>query len=148
MRNDSKWIVRESLIVQVCSTSPHLTSSFLSLHLHNVEHFSPPMGPLPKPLPGLSTTAGPAGVSSPQSQIAPPPFPTPGPSTGSALPPMSDQPNSSFLDDLELHAMPPELKKEGPDWFAVFNPKIKRTLDISLVHTLMHATYVRCRCQQ
>ncbi|KAF9023341.1 WD40 repeat-like protein [Hymenopellis radicata] len=106
------------------------------------EHFSPPMGPLSKP--PLVGGPAPGTVSSPQSQIAPPPFPTPGPSTGPALPPMSDQANSSFLDDLDPHTMPPELKKEGPDWFAVFNPKIKRTLDISLVHTLMHATVVCC----
>ncbi len=51
---------------------------------------------------------------------------------------MSDQ-APSFL-DLDIHSIPPELKKEASDWFAVFNPKIERTLDISLVHTLMHAT--------
>ena len=38
--------------------------------------------------------------------------------------------------------MPPELKKEGSDWFAIFNPKVKRVLDVSLVHTLMHERYV------
>jgi glucose repression regulatory protein TUP1 len=38
--------------------------------------------------------------------------------------------------------VPPELKKEGSDWFAIFNPKVKRVLDVSLVHTLMHERYV------
>lgn len=47
-----------------------------------------------------------------------------------------------FLDDLDPHNVPPELKKEGSDWFAVFNPKVKRVLDVSLVHTLMHERYV------
>lgn len=45
---------------------------------------------------------------------------------------------SSFPDDLDPHAVPPEFKKEGSDWFAIFNHKVKRVLDVSLVHTLMH----------
>ena len=46
--------------------------------------------------------------------------------------------NSSFPDDLDIHTGAPELKKEGSDWFAIFNPNVKRVLDVSLVHTLMH----------
>jgi len=38
--------------------------------------------------------------------------------------------------------LPPEFKKEGSDWFATFNPKVKRVLDVSLVHTLPHETLV------
>jgi general transcriptional corepressor TUP1 len=52
------------------------------------------------------------------------------------LAPISE--NSSFLDDLDPLSVPPELKKEGSDWFAIFNPKIKRALDVNLVHTLHH----------
>ena len=48
----------------------------------------------------------------------------------------------SFPDDLDPHNVPAELKKEGSDWFAIFNPKVKRVLDVSLVHTLMHERYV------
>ena len=46
--------------------------------------------------------------------------------------------SSAFPDDLDIHAIPPELKKEGSDWFAIFNPGTKRVLDVSLIHTLMH----------
>ena len=46
--------------------------------------------------------------------------------------------STSFPDDLDIHSVPPELKKEGSDWFAIFNPKVKRVLDVSLLHTLMH----------
>lgn len=66
----------------------------------------------------------------------------PGPPSGSAtdntglLAPISE--NSSFLDDLDPLSVPPELKREGSDWFAIFNPKIKRVLDVNLVHTLHH----------
>lgn len=47
--------------------------------------------------------------------------------------------------DLSVDPMsvPADLKKEGPDWFAIFNPNVgkdgkKRALDVSLQHTLMH----------
>jgi len=52
--------------------------------------------------------------------------------------------NQSFPDDLDIHNVPPDMKKEGSDWFAVFNPnpKVKRVLDVSLVHTLMHERFV------
>jgi len=36
------------------------------------------------------------------------------------------------------------LKKEGSDWFAIFNPKVKRQLDVNLVHNLMHESVVCC----
>jgi len=56
-----------------------------------------------------------------------------------SLAPISE--NSSFLDELDPLSVPPELKKEGSDWFAIFNPKIKRALDVNLVHTLHHERY-------
>ena len=40
--------------------------------------------------------------------------------------------------DFDIHSVPPEHKKEGKDWFAIFNPRATRQLEISLVHTLMH----------
>jgi general transcriptional corepressor TUP1 len=56
-----------------------------------------------------------------------------------SLAPISE--NSSFLDELDPLSVPAELKKEGSDWFAIFNPKIKRVLDVNLVHTLHHERY-------
>jgi len=49
-------------------------------------------------------------------------------------------PNGSFYDDIyqNLGNIPVGLKIEGSDWFAVFNPKVKRVLNINLVHTLYH----------
>ncbi|KAG6900067.1 hypothetical protein C0995_004389 [Termitomyces sp. Mi166 len=57
------------------------------------------------------------------------------------LPPINPTPQSSFPDELNV---PPEFRKEGSDWFAVFNPRVKRSLDISLVHNLVHASVVCC----
>ncbi|KZP08187.1 WD40 repeat-like protein [Athelia psychrophila] len=36
------------------------------------------------------------------------------------------------------------MKKDGSDWFAIFNPKVKRVLDVSLMHTLTHESVVCC----
>ncbi|KAG7089212.1 hypothetical protein E1B28_010914 [Marasmius oreades] len=46
--------------------------------------------------------------------------------------------------NVDIATHPPEFKKEGSDWFAIFNPKIKKGLDVSLVHTLMHESVVCC----
>lgn len=40
--------------------------------------------------------------------------------------------------------MPESLKREGQDWFAVFNPRARRVLDVNLVHTLPHQSVVCC----
>jgi general transcriptional corepressor TUP1 len=53
-------------------------------------------------------------------------------------------PSSSF-EEFNIHNILPEFKKEGNDWFAIFNPKVKRVLDVTLVHTLMHERLVYAR---
>jgi len=40
--------------------------------------------------------------------------------------------------DLDINSVPPKHKKEGTDWSAIFNPRARRQLEVSLVHTLMH----------
>lgn len=35
-----------------------------------------------------------------------------------------------------------DLKKEGSDWMTIFNPNVKRVLDVGLVHTLLHDSCV------
>jgi hypothetical protein len=42
-----------------------------------------------------------------------------------------------------------EVKKEGgADWMTLYNPKVKRTLDVELVHTLIHDRSVRLLLQR
>jgi glucose repression regulatory protein TUP1 len=48
------------------------------------------------------------------------------------------------LADLDPERLPPHQKKEGPDWFALFNPRVPRMLDVDLVHTLEHHSVVCC----
>jgi glucose repression regulatory protein TUP1 len=47
-----------------------------------------------------------------------------------------------LLSDLDPENVSRELKKEGPDWFAVWSSQSKKQLDVQLVHTLNHETYV------
>ncbi len=49
---------------------------------------------------------------------------------------------NDFLNNLELSTIHPDWKKEGSDWFVIYNPKVKRTLDVSLIHTFIHETCV------
>ena len=69
-------------------------------------------------------------------------FVDPSPMFSAGFMPSNSGGTGSFLDDIDLHNVPPELKKEGSDWFAIFNPKVKRVLDVNLVHTLMHERFV------
>ena len=45
---------------------------------------------------------------------------------------------------MDYERLPADKKKEGPDWFAVFNPRLPRVLDVDLVHTLPHDSVVCC----
>jgi glucose repression regulatory protein TUP1 len=51
---------------------------------------------------------------------------------------ISSERSYDFPDSLDPHNEPLELKNEGSDWLAMFNQKVKRVLDVSLMHTLIH----------
>jgi glucose repression regulatory protein TUP1 len=40
--------------------------------------------------------------------------------------------------------LPASQKREGSDWYAVFNPEVQRVLDVDLVHHLNHDSVVCC----
>lgn len=48
------------------------------------------------------------------------------------------------LAELDLERLPGHLKHVGSDWFAIFNPKVPRVLDVDLVHALEHQSVVCC----
>ena len=56
---------------------------------------------------------------------------------------VSTSSTGGFPDDLDIHTLPAEYKRDGTDWFAIFNPNQKRVLDVQLVHTLMHERSAR-----
>jgi glucose repression regulatory protein TUP1 len=51
---------------------------------------------------------------------------------------------TNVLADLDIEQLPENLKKEGSDWFAVFNPRARRVLDVDLIHNLPHQSVVCC----
>lgn len=67
-------------------------------------------------------------------------------SSASARPASTPQPKTppTMLSDLDPDTVPRELKKEGSDWFALWSPKVKKQLDVNLVHTLAHESVVCC----
>lgn len=83
----------------------------------------------PKPVP--SDTAPVPSAAVPPSNA--PPMPAPVPANGAPTPADIKEPVN-------------EIKKEGSDWVAVYNPKVKPALDVNLVHTLVHDSVVCCVC--
>jgi len=116
---------------------------------------SPPTGYVQAPQPTLSpgpgkgrNTRGVPGPATPQqTSQAPYPDPRASPQVARPTPPpptqqMRDVGNA--LADLDPDRMRPDQKREGPDWFAIFNPRVQRVLDVDLVHNLPHESVVCC----
>ncbi|KAF8320380.1 WD40 repeat-like protein [Clavulina sp. PMI_390] len=112
-------------------------------------------GPIPYP-----PTSGPGGPSGSPSL---PPISSNGGPPPSNLPPTSsinslnNGPNNANgnqqlvvvtsdnpLADLEPDQVRPEHKKEGSDWWAIFNPRLPKVLDVNLSLTLTHESVVCC----
>lgn len=48
------------------------------------------------------------------------------------------------LAELDLERLPESQKKVDGDWFAIFNPRVPKLLDVDLLHTLQHESVVCC----
>jgi glucose repression regulatory protein TUP1 len=48
------------------------------------------------------------------------------------------------LVDQDLDSTPANYKRQGEDWFAIFNKNVPRTLDVSILHTFEHPSVVCC----
>ncbi|KAI9266657.1 WD40-repeat-containing domain protein [Phascolomyces articulosus] len=48
------------------------------------------------------------------------------------------------LADVDPDNVPPNMKVEGRDWFALFNPKTTRYLKVDLLHSIDHSSVVCC----
>ncbi|KAL1642104.1 general transcription repressor [Diplodia intermedia] len=122
-----------------------------------VNGYGPQGAPQPtaSPGPGKPRPArGPPGPPTPQQNSAAPypgspqvPRPTPPPSQ------LHEPPNAlaastpnvgNTLAELDPEHVDERFKREGGDWFAIFNPRVRRVLDVNLVHTLPHQSVVCC----
>ncbi|GAA5887470.1 hypothetical protein JCM16303_003427 [Sporobolomyces ruberrimus] len=122
------------------STGPHPPNSapMQQPPLHHPSPLPPPNG-----LPPLSTSA--PSPAPPTSTPAPPPPPPPPPPNSSK--PEEQKPlttTSVEVTNFDPETAPKDLKKEGSDWMTMFNPNVKRVLDVGLVHTLVHDSVVCC----
>jgi len=48
--------------------------------------------------------------------------------------------------DLNPSMVPAEYGKDGEDWFALYNPRVTHSLNVSFVHQLNHKSLVCCVC--
>ncbi|KAK8213225.1 general transcription repressor [Zalaria obscura] len=117
-----------------------------------------PPQPTASPGPGkprLNARGPPGGPATPQQANANPypgspqvlrPTPPPGqPQQQQQMALTHQEPDyGNQLCDYSVDSLPARFKREGDDWYAVFNPRIRRTLDVELVHNLVHQSVVCC----
>jgi glucose repression regulatory protein TUP1 len=74
------------------------------------------------------------------------------PPRGNYLPPeQTPRPSSAvvrtkeeFPGDLDPATVPAEYRKDGEDWFALYNPRVPQSLNVNLVHQFNHESVVCC----
>ncbi|KAL2754670.1 hypothetical protein ACRALDRAFT_2109671 [Sodiomyces alcalophilus JCM 7366] len=86
----------------------------------------------PIPFPGAAQSPQVSHPTPDHARMGGPHAPPPGPPVGNAL------------GDLDPDRLPASAKKSGYDWFAIFNDRVPRMLDVDLVHTLGHESVVCC----
>ncbi|CRG88735.1 Transcriptional repressor rco-1 [Talaromyces islandicus] len=113
-----------------------------------VNGYGPPPPPTASPGPGKGRGRPPPGPATPQQthQLA---YPAPGASPQIPRPTPPGQPlvrerPGNTLANWSPDDLPATQKREGPDWYAVFNPEVQRVLDVELVHHLVHDSVVCC----
>ncbi|KIW09298.1 hypothetical protein, variant [Verruconis gallopava] len=116
----------------------------------------PPQAPQPTQSPGPGRGKGrgpPGGPATPQQNTAAPypgspqvPRPTPPQVLANRITLQAQSaPNvGNSLAELDPEQMPSHLKREGPDWYVVYNPNVRRVLDVELVHNFVHSSVVCC----
>ncbi|KAL2786046.1 WD40 repeat-like protein [Aspergillus keveii] len=99
---------------------------------------SPGPGKRPRAPPAPATPQQAHQLAYPDSRVSELARPTP---TNQAA--IRDRPGN-MLANWNPDDLPSSQKKEGADWYAVFNPEVQRVLDIDLVHHLVHDSVVCC----
>ena len=67
------------------------------------------------------------------------------PARSSYLPPSAVvRTREEFPGDLDPATVPAEYRKDGEDWFALYNPRVPQSLNVNLVHQFNHESVVCC----
>lgn len=102
-------------------------------------------GQIASPGPGKPrNNRGPLGHTSTPQQSQPMSYPGASPQMGRPSPPPPFHNVGNMLADLDPDQVRPDQKREGQDWFAIFNSNVRRVLDVDLVHTISHESVVCC----
>ncbi|EHA24405.1 hypothetical protein ASPNIDRAFT_200428 [Aspergillus niger ATCC 1015] len=111
--------------------------------------YGPPPPPAASPGPGKRPRA-PPGPATPQQthqlaytsdpRVSSPQLARPTPPSQALV---RDRPGN-MLANWNPDDLPASQKREGADWYAVFNPEVQRVLDVELVHHLVHDSVVCC----
>jgi glucose repression regulatory protein TUP1 len=108
--------------------------------------YAPPP-PAASPGPGKGRARAPPGPATPQQHQLAYPDPRASPQIARPTPPgqvlVRDRPGN-MLANWNPEDLSPMHKREGVDWYAVFNPDVQRMLDVELVHHLVHDSVVCC----
>ncbi|CAI7591481.1 Transcriptional repressor rco-1 [Penicillium manginii] len=113
-----------------------------------VNGYGPPPPPTASPGPGKARRPVPGPATPQQTHAATYPDPRASPQIPRPTPP--NQPVvraervGNMLANWNPEDLPPSQKREGSDWYAVFNPEVQRVLDVELVHHLNHDSVVCC----
>ncbi|KAJ5566944.1 Transcriptional repressor Tup1 N-terminal [Penicillium sp. DV-2018c] len=114
-----------------------------------VNGYGPPP-PTASPGPGKGRGRAPPGPATPQQTHIAYPDPRASPQIPRPTPPnppiggrTAERPGN-MLANWNPDDLPPSQKREGSDWYAVFNPEVQRVLDVELVHHLNHDSVVCC----
>lgn len=104
--------------------------------------------PPPTASPGPKRPRAPPGPATPQQthQMAYP-DPRASPQIARPTPPgqaMIRERPGNMLANWNPDDLPASQKREGADWYAIFNPEVQRVLDVELVHHLVHDSVVCC----
>lgn len=108
----------------------------------------PPPPPAPSPGPGKGRRAAPGPATPQQAHVAypdpraSPQIPRPAPPNQSSL--VRTERIGNTLANWNPEDLPASQKRDGSDWYAVFNPEVQRVLDVELVHHLDHNSVVCC----
>lgn len=108
--------------------------------------YGPPPPPTASPGPGKPRRTAPGPATPQQAHVA---YPDPRASPQIPRPTPPNQPLvrdrvGNMLANWNPEDLPPSQKREGSDWYAVFNPEVQRVLDVDLVHHLNHDSVVCC----
>ncbi|RCH81601.1 proteinral transcription repressor [Rhizopus stolonifer] len=101
-------------------------------------------GALPPVSPSKDIKPSPPALTSSSPLVNVPHFAPPSRVAGKKSQPALSVQTTVPLHDIDPDTLPANMKVEGQDWFALFNPKATRYLNVSLVHSLEHDSVVCC----